>query len=83
LLKRARCYPGCASRQIGLGAELAVRSPIDGAPIAELRRHHQTELDAMIGATEGAFAAWPPYRERRSMRLARRDSLSHSSFSLY
>src|ERR1700726_2260367 len=38
--------------------DLPVASPIDGSPIATIRRHSRNDLDGMIATAERAFLAW-------------------------
>jgi aldehyde dehydrogenase (NAD+) len=49
-----------------VGGDIPVVSPIDGSPIASLRAHDGSDLDAMIADAERAFPVWhavpPPVR---------------------
>jgi aldehyde dehydrogenase (NAD+) len=61
------------------GGDVTVRSPIDGAPIAHLRRHDRADLDRMVERSARAFVGWrlvPPPRRgelvRRFAELLRR-----------
>jgi aldehyde dehydrogenase (NAD+) len=61
------------------GGDLVVRSPIDGKPIAAMRRDDAANVDRMLGRAEGAFRVWrlvPPPRRgelvRRFAELLRR-----------